>query len=131
MTAGKLRIVILGLSITSSWGNGHATTYRALVRELAAAGALRARRGHGDMVMGHVVGSSVFNLLLIVGGMAAWRPLPLPASFVRFEVPAALAFALVLYPMLKGDLRISKREGGVLVLAFVAWLLFELYAIAH
>ncbi len=27
--------VILGLSITSSWGNGHATTYRALVRELA------------------------------------------------------------------------------------------------
>jgi spore maturation protein CgeB len=34
----KLRIVILGLSITSSWGNGHATTYRALVRELAARG---------------------------------------------------------------------------------------------
>jgi spore maturation protein CgeB len=34
-----MRIVILGLSITSSWGNGHATTYRGLVRELA-------RRGH-------------------------------------------------------------------------------------
>ena len=33
------RIVILGLSITSSWGNGHATTYRALVREMV-------RRGH-------------------------------------------------------------------------------------
>jgi spore maturation protein CgeB len=33
--AGKpLRIVILGLSITSAWGNGHATTYRALVRAL-------------------------------------------------------------------------------------------------
>jgi cation:H+ antiporter len=78
------------------------------------------------MVLGHVVGSSVFNLLLIVGGMATWRPLPLPVSFVHFEVPAALAFALVLYPMLKGDLRISKAEGGVLVLAFVAWLLFEL-----
>src|SRR5947209_6077381 len=29
-----MKIVILGLSITSSWGNGHATTYRALVREL-------------------------------------------------------------------------------------------------
>jgi len=29
-----LQIVILGLSITSSWGNGHATTYRALVRAL-------------------------------------------------------------------------------------------------
>lgn len=33
-----LNIVILGLSITSSWGNGHATTYRALVRSLAARG---------------------------------------------------------------------------------------------
>lgn len=34
----SLRIVILGLSITSSWGNGHATTYRALVRALAMRG---------------------------------------------------------------------------------------------
>jgi len=34
-----LRIVILGLTITSSWGNGHATTYRGLVRGLE-------RRGH-------------------------------------------------------------------------------------
>ena len=33
-----MKIVILGLSITSSWGNGHATTYRGLVRELAANG---------------------------------------------------------------------------------------------
>jgi spore maturation protein CgeB len=38
MTPPRLRIVILGLSITSSWGNGHATTYRGLVRELAARG---------------------------------------------------------------------------------------------
>ncbi|MCE9670738.1 glycosyltransferase [Myxococcus stipitatus] len=34
-----MNVVILGLSITSSWGNGHATTYRGLVRELT-------RRGH-------------------------------------------------------------------------------------
>jgi spore maturation protein CgeB len=37
--ARRLRIVILGLSITSSWGNGHATTYRSLMRALC-------RRGH-------------------------------------------------------------------------------------
>ena len=34
----KLNIVILGLSITSSWGNGHATTYRALVKALSERG---------------------------------------------------------------------------------------------
>jgi spore maturation protein CgeB len=33
-----MRIVVLGLSITSSWGNGHATNYRALVRALTARG---------------------------------------------------------------------------------------------
>jgi spore maturation protein CgeB len=39
MNATPLDIVILGLSITSSWGNGHATTFRGLVRELD-------RKGH-------------------------------------------------------------------------------------
>ena len=33
-----MKVVVLGLSITSSWGNGHATNYRGLVRELAARG---------------------------------------------------------------------------------------------
>ena len=36
--ASALDLVFLGLSITSSWGNGHATTYRGLVRELGARG---------------------------------------------------------------------------------------------
>lgn len=33
-----MKIVILGLSITSSWGNGHSTTYRGLVRALSERG---------------------------------------------------------------------------------------------
>jgi spore maturation protein CgeB len=37
MTAG-MRLVVLGLSISSSWGNGHATTYRALLKAFAARG---------------------------------------------------------------------------------------------
>src|SRR5581483_2882076 len=35
----RLDCVFLGLSITSTWGNGHATTYRGLLKELA-------KRGH-------------------------------------------------------------------------------------
>ena len=38
VSVDPLQIVILGLSITSSWGNGHATTNRGLVRELSARG---------------------------------------------------------------------------------------------
>lgn len=39
-----LRITVLGLSLTSSWGNGHATTYRGLLRALA-------ERGHEIMFL--------------------------------------------------------------------------------
>jgi spore maturation protein CgeB len=38
MSNATLNITILGLSITSSWGNGHATTFRAIVKELNKAG---------------------------------------------------------------------------------------------
>jgi spore maturation protein CgeB len=55
-----MNTVILGLSITSSWGNGHATTYRGLVRELT-------RRGH-----------SVLFLERDVPWYAAHRDLPAP-----------------------------------------------------
>src|SRR5215213_1633897 len=41
-----LRIVIIGLTITSSWGNGHATTYRGLLRELV-------NRGHDVLFLEH------------------------------------------------------------------------------
>lgn len=92
--------------------------------EVAAAIAA-ARRGHGDMVLGHVLGSSAVNLLLVIGAMAMLQPLALPASFVRLELPALLAFALVLYPMLRGDLKINRGEGAILLVAFVGWLALE------
>ena len=93
--------------------------------EVAAAIAA-ARRGQGDMVVGHVIGSSLFNVLVVIGGMAALRPMPLPASFVRLELPAAIVFVLMLYPMLRGDLKISRGEGAVLFIAFLAWVGLEL-----
>ena len=38
MKGPPLKLVVLGLSLSSSWGNGHATTYRALLRAFAARG---------------------------------------------------------------------------------------------
>lgn len=46
LASPKLRVVIIGLTITSSWGNGHATTYRGLVRALA-------ERGHEVLFLEH------------------------------------------------------------------------------
>lgn len=99
----------------------------------AAAAIAAARRGQGDMVLGHVLGSSLFNLLVIVGGMAALSPAPirLPDLCVRYALPASMAFCLTLYPMLRGDLRIKRYEGGILLGAFVLWVAFALYMIGY
>ena len=91
-----------------------------------AAAVMAARRGQGDMVAGHVLGSSLFNLLAIVGGMAVFQPIALPASFVKLELPAAVVLALVLYPMLRSDHRVSRGEGAVLLAVFAAWVALEL-----
>jgi len=93
--------------------------------EIAAAIAA-ARRGQGDMVAGHVLGSSLFNLLAIVGGMAVLQPLALPASFVKFELPAVVVLTLLVYPLLRSGRRITQQEGGILCLAFFAWVALEL-----
>lgn len=92
----------------------------------AVAAVVAARRGQGDIVAGHVIGSSLFNLLAVLGGMAALGGhVPMPASFVRLELPVALLFALLLVPLLRGGTTISRREGGVLLAALVAWLVLE------
>jgi spore maturation protein CgeB len=71
VSSAALDIVIIGLSITSSWGNGHATTYRGLVRELVA-------RGH-----------AVLFLERDVPWYAAARDLPIP-PYGRTELYASL-----------------------------------------
>ncbi len=67
-----MRFVVLGLSLTSSWGNGHATTYRSLLRALAA-------RGH-----------EIIFLERDLPFYAANRDLPAP-DFVRLELYTDLA----------------------------------------
>jgi cation:H+ antiporter len=89
--------------------------------------AIAARNGQGNVVAGQVLGACLFNLLFIVGGMAAWHPLVLPASFVTLELPAAMAFAFLLLPILGGDLKIKRAEATWLLLGFALWLGFELF----
>lgn len=67
-----MKLVVLGLSLSSSWGNGHATTYRALLRAFA-------ERGH-----------EVLFLERDVPWYASQRDLPKP-DFCRFALYADLA----------------------------------------
>ncbi|TZF90460.1 sodium:calcium antiporter [Cognatilysobacter lacus] len=85
-----------------------------------------ARRGHGDLVAGHVIGSSMVNMLLVLGGMAViGHGLAIPASFVRYELPAAFVFSAMMLPILRGDMRVSRNEGVLLFIALLVWLAFQ------
>ena len=57
MNAKELDIVIIGLTITSSWGNGHATTFRSLVKELD-------KRGHKVTFLEHFLHSLLHFLTI-------------------------------------------------------------------
>lgn len=94
--------------------------------ELAAA-VFAARRGYGNLVVAAVVGTSLVNALLVVGAGAAWADLPVARSLLHVELPAMFAFALVLYPMVRGDSVVSRREAAVLLAAFVGLVAWQLW----
>ena len=95
--------------------------------ELATA-VVAANRGHGNIVVGSAVSSSVVNILLVLGLLAIWHPLPMAHSLVWVEIPALIAFALAFYPMIRGDAQVSRREGLVLLVAFAGWMAYLLLA---
>lgn len=95
-----------------------------LLPELATA-ALAARRGHGELAVGNAIGGSLANLTLVLGAGAWWRPLPVPVELLHVELPALAAFALALYPMLRGDAQLSRREGMILLVAYLAFLIWQ------
>jgi len=97
------------------------------IPELAAA-IVAASRGHGNVVVGSAVSSSLVNLLLVLGLLAVWHPLPMASSLVWVEIPALIAFTLAFYPMIRGDALVSRREGAILLVAFLAWMGFQFYA---
>ena len=92
--------------------------------ELGAA-VFAARRGYGNLVVAAVVGTCLVNVLLVLGAGAAWTGLPIAASLIHLELPATFAFALMLYPMVRGDAVVSRNEAAVLLAAFAALVLWQ------
>ncbi len=84
-------------------------------------------RGNPDVGLGNVVGSGIFNILVILG-IAAWlQPMTVAARLVRYEVPLMIAIAAGLW-YLASDGQIFPREGLTLVIVFVmyvVWLIWE------
>ena len=87
-----------------------------------------AAREEGNVVFSVVLGACLASLLLVPGAMAAMQPLPLAEPLARIALPVTMAFALVLYPLFGGELRIDRRRGALLLAGGIAWLGYALWA---
>ena len=84
-----------------------------------------ARHNEGDIVLGNIIGSNVFNILCILGTTALVRPIPISAEVLRVDYWIVLAFSLVVIPFLLPNLRLARWQGAGLLLLYslyVAWL---------
>lgn len=87
--------------------------------ELATA-VVAANRGEGELVVGNVVGSNIFNLLGILGPAALLRPLP-GDEIGTTTLVAMIGLAILLLPLMRTRFRISRWEGGILLVIYGAY----------
>lgn len=95
-----------------------------------AASVMAARRGHVEMAVGNVLGSSIFNVFFVLGVSALIRPLPVnPAAHVDLGVMTAAGILLFIF-LFAGRIRImDRREGVLLLMLYGVYLVYLLYPV--
>lgn len=90
-----------------------------------AASVIAARKGEHDIAIGNVVGSNMFNLLAVVGIAGIIAPMEtVAAGVLSRDWPVMMAMTAALFVMaygFRGEGRINRFEGSLLLLAYVAY----------
>lgn len=81
-----------------------------------------ALKGTPDLAVGNVVGSNIFNALLIVGVAALVAPMTILRSTVFKDVPCALVALVVLLMMCQNDWVITRLDGAILFVFFLVFM---------
>jgi cation:H+ antiporter len=91
---------------------------------------IAAIRRHADVAVGNILGSNIFNLLGILGISALLQPLPISARILQFDQWVMLGTSLLLLLFLYTGRRLSRGEGGVLLVGYgiYVWLSFTVFA---
>jgi cation:H+ antiporter len=85
---------------------------------------LAAARKEADLAVGNIVGSNIFNLTFVLGGIALIRPIEIPARVLVVELPVTLALSLLLLPLAWTRFNLGRLEGFLLLGAYAgAWAL--------
>ncbi len=82
-------------------------------------------RGKGDIAVGNVVGSNLFNILFIVGTSASLMPLPVNESLIQVELPVMILFTVALVPLMRRNMKVTRGEGALLLLAYLTLIVYQ------
>lgn len=78
-------------------------------------------KGTPDLAVGNIIGSNIFNAMLIVGCAAVVAPITIPRTTVRKDIPFALVASVVLLMMCL-DGTISRLDAAILFLMFIVFM---------
>ncbi len=78
-------------------------------------------KGTPDLAVGNIVGSNIFNVLLIVGVAATVAPIAIQRATVRRDIPIAIVASIMLTFMMLDD-NISRIDALILFAAFIAFI---------
>lgn len=79
--------------------------------------AVAARQGKGDIAVGNILGSCIFNTFVVLGVASCFGGLRVPEEILRLPLPVYIASALFFY-LVTQDKKLSKWEGALLLLLY-------------
>lgn len=82
-----------------------------------------------DVAIGNLLGSSINNILLILGATCLFAPFGLKVEddILWFDLPLAALVAIVCYPVFRSGQMVSRKEGIIFVTAYIVYLGFILF----
>ena len=86
-----------------------------------AASLVAAVRHHSEIVFGNLIGYNIFNILMILGVTAVAEPVAAPWADLRVDLLVMLAIAVLAPILLVSGQRISRWEGGLLLLGYTGY----------
>ncbi|MBT0956011.1 calcium/sodium antiporter [Alphaproteobacteria bacterium KMM 3653] len=84
------------------------------------------RKGQGEVALGNVLGSNIFNILAILGITSMVQPLAVPPEIIGLDVWVMVAASVALVVFARTGWRIGRGEGAVMLACYggyVGWLL--------
>ena len=93
----------------------------------AAVSIAAALKENADIAIGNVVGSNIMNILVILGITAVIISVPIQKSTLKIEIPYLIAIMIALLVMGMTGNVVSRGEGVILWLLFIAYLVYLLF----